>query len=109
MYKHLKDVLCVGLLCIVVLSGLFFSTFVFATSSSDVVETNFFGNFEDDGSGCGVYTILNLVIDILSMGVAIAGVIGVTIAGIQYMSAKDSEEKTKKNENSRWCSATDWR
>ncbi len=69
---------------------------VFATTSKDVVETNFFGNFEDDGSGCGVYTILNLVIDILSMGVAIAGVIGVTIAGIQYMSAKDSEEKTKK-------------
>ena len=68
----------------------------FATESSDVVETNFFGNFEDDGNGCGVYTILNLVIDILSMGVAILGVIGVTIAGIQYMSAKDSEEKTKK-------------
>ena len=68
----------------------------FATTSEDVVETNFFGNFEDDGSGCGVYTILNLVIDILSMGVAILGVIGVIVAGIQYMSAKDSEEKTRK-------------
>ena len=68
----------------------------FATTSEDVVETNFFGNFEDDGSGCGVYTILNLVIDILSMGVAILGVIGVTVAGIQYVSAKDSEEKTRK-------------
>ena len=85
-----------GLVLCFVIGFLFFNNSSFATESSSVVETNFFGNFEDDGNGCGVYTILNLVIDILSMGVVIAGVIGVTIAGIQYMSAKDSEEKTKK-------------
>ena len=85
-----------GLVLCFVIVFLFFNNSSFATESSSVVETNFFGNFEDDGNGCGVYTILNLVIDILSMGVAIAGVIGVTIAGIQYMSAKDSEEKAKK-------------
>ena len=85
-----------GLVLCFVIGFLFSNNSSFATESSSVVETNFFGNFEDDGSGCGVYTILNLVIDILSMGVVIAGVIGVTIAGIQYMSAKDSEEKTKK-------------
>ena len=85
-----------GLVLCFVIGFLFSNNSSFATESSSVVETNFFGNFEDDGSGCGVYTILNLVIDILSMGVVIAGVIGVTIAGIQYMSAKDSEEKTRK-------------
>lgn len=85
-----------GLVLCFVIGFLFSNNSSFATESSSVVETNFFGNFEDDGSGCGVYTILNLVIDILSMGVAILGVIGVIVAGIQYMSAKDSEEKTKK-------------
>ena len=41
---------------------------VFAEDSTSIVETTFFGNLKDDGNGCGVYTILNLVIDILSMG-----------------------------------------
>ena len=96
MHKHLKKVLCVGLFFVVFVGGLFFPASTFATSSDEVVETNYFGNFADDSEGCGIYMILNIVIDILSMGVAIAGVIGVTIAGTQYMSAKDNEEKTKK-------------
>ena len=71
----------------------------FATTSDEVVETNFFGNYTDDGEGCGVYMILNMIIDILSIGIAITGVIGVTLVGIQYMTAKDSEEKTRKAKN----------
>ena len=91
-------VACFVILCLVV-SLVFLGNDSFATTSDEVVETNLFGNFTDDGQGCGVYKILNLVIDILSMGVAIVGIIGVTIVGIQYLTAKDSEEKTRKAKN----------
>lgn len=60
------------------------------------VETNFFGTIKEDGSGCGVYTIVNLIVEILTYGVAILGVIGLTIAGIVYLTAKDSEQQTIK-------------
>ncbi|MBQ6414610.1 hypothetical protein IJI28_03260, partial [Candidatus Saccharibacteria bacterium] len=49
--------------------------YTYATDSSDVVETTFFGNLQDDGQGCGIYTVLNLVVDILSIGIGIVGVI----------------------------------
>ena len=68
-------------------------------AADNIVETNYFGNIQDDDEGCGIFMIMNLVIDILSMGVVIAGVIGVTIAGITYLTAKDSEEKTRKAKN----------
>lgn len=70
---------------------------VFAEDSSSIVETTFFGNLKDDGKGCGVYTILNLVIDILSMGVGILGVIGVIVVGIQYLTAGGNEQQTTKS------------
>ncbi|MBQ3309696.1 hypothetical protein IJG78_03400, partial [Candidatus Saccharibacteria bacterium] len=54
---------------------LFIHRNVYATDSSDVVETTFFGNLQDDGQGCGIYTVLNLVVDILSIGIGIVGVI----------------------------------
>ncbi len=44
----------------------------------------------------GVSCILKLVIDILSIGVGIVGVIGITIVGIQYLTAGGNEEKTRK-------------
>lgn len=93
MNKRLFVVLC--------LVGLVFVGFssqpVYA--SDGIIETNLFGNVKDDGEGCGVSMIINLIVDILSMGVAILAVIGVTIAGITYLTAKDSEEKTRKAKN----------
>lgn len=82
-----------------IIFGVYTGNSAFATTSDEVVETNFFGNYTDDGEGCGVYMILNMIIDILSIGIAITGVIGVTLVGIQYMTAKDSEEKTRKAKN----------
>ena len=86
------------ILCLI---GLFFVSFnsqpVYA--ADNVVETNFFGNIQDDDEGCGMFMIANFVVDILSMGVVIVGVIGVTIAGTTYLTAKDSEEKTRKAKN----------
>ncbi len=50
----------------------------------------------DDGNGSSVFHILNLVIDIMTVGVGILGVVGISIVGFQYLTAGDSEEKTRK-------------
>lgn len=47
-------------------------------------------------NGGGIYHVLNLVIDILTVGVGILGVIGISISGIQYLTAGGNEEKTRK-------------
>ena len=60
------------------------------------IETTFFGSVGNSGDGCGVFSILNLIIDILSIGIGIVGVIGITIVGIEYMSAKGNSERTTK-------------
>ena len=50
----------------------------------------------DDGNGQATVDILNLVVDIFSVVVGILAVIGITIVGIQYLTAGGSEEKTRK-------------
>lgn len=40
--------------------------------------------------------ILQIIINIMSIGIGILGVVGITITGIQYLTAGGSEEKTKK-------------
>lgn len=52
-------------------------------------------NCEEGGDG-GVYHLLASIIDIFSIGVGIAGVIGLSLAGIQYLTAGGSEDKTIK-------------
>lgn len=59
------------------------------------VETNFFGNMQDDGQGCGVYTVLSLVVDTLSIGVAILALIGIALTGAKYLMAKGDIEQAK--------------
>ncbi|MBR3322352.1 hypothetical protein IKG05_01795 [Candidatus Saccharibacteria bacterium] len=49
------------------------------------------------GGGEGVKSILNLVVDIMTVGVGILGVIGITVVGIQYLTAGGNEEKTRKS------------
>lgn len=53
------------------------------------------GEVCDDGDGSSIMNILKLVANILSVGVGILGVIGITIVGIQYLTAGGSEEKTR--------------
>lgn len=54
-------------------------------------------NAEDgSGSGQGILCVLRLVINIMTIGVGILGVIGITISGIQYLTAGGSEEQTRK-------------
>ncbi len=83
--------------CVTILFVAFFlAQNTFADDVNDVVETTFFGNLKDDGKGCGVYTVLNMVLDIMTIGIGILGVIGVMIVGIQYLTAKDNEAQTQK-------------
>ena len=49
---------------------------------------------EDEESGIG--HILKLAINILSVGIAILAVIGITVTGIQYLTAKNNEEQVRK-------------
>lgn len=44
----------------------------------------------------GITCVLNLVVDIMTIGIGILGVIGITVVGIQYLTAGGSEEKTRK-------------
>lgn len=64
--------------------------------------TSIIGNGEDDSTGCecdggeAVSSILSFVVNTMSIGVGILGVIGISITGVQYLTAGDSEEKVRK-------------
>lgn len=60
------------------------------------VKTNLFGTIEDDGNGCGVYTVLNLVLTVLTYGVGIAATVGLVIAAITYLTAGADTAKIAK-------------
>lgn len=52
--------------------------------------------FCDCGHGEAIKAILVLVVDIMSVCIGILAAVGITICGVQYLTAGDSEEKTKK-------------
>ena len=67
------------------------SSHLFAESS--LVGTTFnTGNGEDEG----INHVLNLVVDIMTIGIGVLGVLGITIVGIQYLTAGGNEEQTRK-------------
>lgn len=86
-YKFSKWV--VPILSIVLLLTFLIAPHVFA---SDVVENNILEDIKDDGEGCGVYMILNFIIEIITYGIAIAGAIGIVVTGIIWLTAKGSDE-----------------
>lgn len=80
-----------------VLSQQVLSTPVFA--DGNCVATTILGDGQevcDDGSGSSIWSILKSVLDIMSIGVGILGVVGISIVGIQYLTAGSNEEKTRK-------------
>lgn len=54
------------------------------------------GNEAEGTKGEGVICVLRLVVDIMSIGIGILGVIGISVTGIQYLTAGGNEEKTRK-------------
>lgn len=100
--RFLTLVVCVAPIIVLALSLLAFHP-AFATDatpakteSSNITETIFFGNVKDDGGGCGVFSVLNLVIDIFSIGVGVLATIGIILVGIKYLTAGGNEEQTRK-------------
>ena len=51
---------------------------------------------QESGGGEGIQCIIMTVVNILSVVIGIAGVIGIVWVGIQYMTAGGNEEKTRK-------------
>ncbi len=62
------------------------------------VDTNILSGCDCSGgnSGGAVKNLFIFVADILSIGVGVLGVIGISIVGIQYLTAGGNEEKTRK-------------
>ena len=82
---------------LIIITGIFISSSVpvrqaFANKCGDV-ETSI---IECDDNENGIDHILNLVVDIMTIGVGILGVVGISVVGIQYLTAGGSEEKTRK-------------
>ena len=50
----------------------------------------------DKGEGESIMGVLKLAVDIMSAGVGILGVIGISIFGVQYLTAGGNEEKARK-------------
>ena len=85
-----------------ILAGLAFlapaPAFAADDNKNNCVETAILGtnNKVCDDKGDSVIHILKLVVDIMTIGIGILGVIGISITGIQYLTAGGSEEKTRK-------------
>lgn len=69
---------------------------VFAASPAESfgVEANILKGCANDSDG--VMCILRLVVIIMSVCIGVLAVIGITVAGIQYLTAGGNEDKTKK-------------
>ena len=64
------------------------------------VMTNLFGGcVGGDSDGNGVFTVLNVILNVLTWGIGIAGTLGIVITGIQYMTAKDDVAQMAKAKN----------
>lgn len=64
---------------------------------ADSVKTNLFGDVETDDKGGGIMRLLNLIVKILLYGIGAAAVVGVVIAGIMYLTARDNEAQVEKS------------
>lgn len=85
------------ILGVLVLSTYLFASPVFAEGEcpEGKVKTSLWGCV-DGGNGDGIFFILNIVLTVLTYGVGIAGTLGIILCGIQYLTAKDNEQKVAK-------------
>lgn len=51
---------------------------------------------EESGGGEGIKCVVKLVANIMSVIIGIAGIIGIVVVGIQYLTAGGNEEQTRK-------------
>lgn len=94
----MKKAIAVFLITITGLSIFSLSTPVFAAGDG-CVKTIILGGSDHevcDNDGSSIYALLRMIIDIMTIGVGILGVIGISITGTQYLTAGGNEEKTRK-------------
>lgn len=70
-----------------------------APQHDDCVKTSIIGDGGQycDENGSGIYRLLYIVINVLTMGVGVLGVLGIIISGIQYMTASGNEAQMAKS------------
>ena len=97
----MKKLLC-GLIAII-MSGMMACAPVMATCNEDqlkngCVSTSILsgGCSCDNGQGSEVTRILTTVVNVMTIGVGILGVIGIMVVGIQYLTAGGDEGKMRK-------------
>ena len=98
MKKLLISVMAIIMSCFISVSPVF-ATCTKSQLKNGCVSTSILGEKGcscDSGNGDSVLHILNLVVDIMTIGIGVLGVIGISITGIQYLTAGGSEEKTRK-------------
>lgn len=61
------------------------------------VETAILGCTSGADNGCAIIEIIGVVLDIMTVCIGILAAIGITIVGIQYMTAGDKEEQVRKS------------
>ncbi len=60
-----------------------------------LIETNIFGDICDI-NGTAMFYFINVVLQVLTYGVGVGGVVGIVISGIQYLTARDNEAQAAK-------------
>ena len=60
------------------------------------VEATILKDVCDCGHGESVIAILDIVVNAMTVGIGILGVVGISVVGIQYLTAGGSEEKVRK-------------
>ncbi len=65
-------------------------------AAGDCVDTNLFGCVPNDEKGSGIKKLLSLVVSVLLYGIGAMAVIGVVVAGIMYLTARDNEAQVAK-------------
>lgn len=68
---------------------------VMAAENDAVILKGCAGDAEDSG-GKGIMCILGVVVDALTVGVGILGILGIVMVGIQYLTAGGNEAQTTK-------------
>lgn len=89
----MKKLILATIGAVVMMAGLTFlmSPKVFADCNG--VETSVIGEngcMEGTSDGSAIFSVLNIVLQVLTYGVGIAGTIGIVITGIQILTAKDN-------------------
>lgn len=50
----------------------------------------------DTSNGGGIFVVINIVLNVMTFGVGIAGTLGIVITGIMYLTARDNEAQMTK-------------